>query len=405
MSATAGRSSRSRGEFRPFLERAALRPYVQQLVIDEAALEQAVKPLMAEGDRAMRRKRQQGMQHNEALLQASRWFSDKMGELCMAAVLARDQRAVKLVHEHGSEAIFALRTLGILDPPWLKWKRGEEKRVASQLAANLDETRPNREYQIRARVVRNQTSGSYGEQRLRPRDMASPAVEHVLSSADVAKLRSGECLVLDPNPALLPPAGFAAALADLLDIVRQQRGVAKSNNPCNLGSWHGMLPSNPNADNAAHLNAHTVELLRKLTALPALVERYGWHRSIVLPPMIQLGYYPGGSGARYRPHLDRWANEENNRRELTFLVYVNVGWQPKDGGCLRLHPDPNNPGTNTFDVEPLAGRLVIFESGKQMHEVLESSLGADRIALTLWVEYEEAWQKPDKDMMPSLTHS
>ena len=53
---------------------------------------------------------------------------------------------------------------------------------------------------------------------------------------------------------------------------------------------------------------------------------------IVLPPMVQLGYYPGGSGARYRPHLDRWANETNNRRELTFLVYVNVGWEERHGG-------------------------------------------------------------------------
>ena len=71
---------------------------------------------------------------------------------------------------------------------------------------------------------------------------------------------------------------------------------------------------------------------------------------------------------------------------------------------MRLHPDPNNPGTNTVDVEPLAGRVVVFESGKQMHEVCESVLGADRLALTLWVEYEEGWQQPSREMLPAITH-
>ena len=179
--------------------------------------------------------------------------------------------------------------------------------------------------------------------------------------------------------------------------------VTESNNPCNLGSYHGMLPINPSMGQQHGLSAHTVALLRQFAALPALVERHGWPRPIVLPSMVQLGYYPGGTGARYRPHLDRWASEVSNRREITFLVYLNVGWDAqKSGGCLRIHPDPNHPDTDTVDVEPLAGRIVAFESGKVMHEVRESVLGADRLALTLWVEYEEAWQEPDREMLPAL---
>ena len=38
----------------------------------------------------------------------------------------------------------------------------------------------------------------------------------------------------------------------------------------------------------------------------------------------------------------------------------------------------------------------------QMHEVRESTIGHDRLAITLWVEYEEDWQKPDREMMPAL---
>ena len=47
-------------------------------------------------------------------------------------------------------------------------------------------------------------------------------------------------------------------------------------------------------------------------------------------------------------------------------------------------------------------KVIVFESGKQMHEVCESTLGADRLALTLWVEYEEEWKNPEADMMPAI---
>jgi SM-20-related protein len=67
-------------------------------------------------------------------------------------------------------------------------------------------------------------------------------------------------------------------------------------------------------------------------------------------------------------------------------VYVNAGWDAaRCGGHLRLHHDD---GT-TEDVEPVAGRVVVFKSGTQMHEVLPAR-HADRYALTLWVEYGES---------------
>jgi hypothetical protein len=239
VASTAG-TSHTRCAWRPCHERAAVRPFVKALAVDEVKLARAVKPLIAEGDREMRRMRQKGMASNEALLQCSKGFSDKMMELCMAAVAARDERAVRLVHERGDDALRALRFLGVLDPPWLTWKSGKERGLADMLRRNLAETLPNREYQLRSRIVRTETAASYSASRLRPRDMASPVVEHVMSAADVARLRAGETLVLDPNPALLPPAGFAAAMADLLSVVKRG-GAAKSANPCNQGSFHGML--------------------------------------------------------------------------------------------------------------------------------------------------------------------
>ena len=121
-----------------------------------------------------------------------------------------------------------------------------------------------------------------------------------------------------------------------------------------------MLPVDPSAGRSQGLDPHTCTLLRKLAALPAIIDRHGWHRPLSVPAMVQLGYYPGGRGARYRPHLDRWANEVSNRRELTFIVYVNCGWDAeRHGGHLRLHTDPNDlngRGEGTIDVEPIAGR-------------------------------------------------
>ena len=59
-----------------------------------------------------------------------------------------------------------------------------------------------------------------------------------------------------------------------------------------------------------------------------------------VPGVAHLGCYRGDTGARYRPHLDNDPSEhDSSRRELTILLYTNVGWDAeRHGGCLRLHP-------------------------------------------------------------------
>ena len=131
-----------------------------------------------------------------------------------------------------------------------------------------------------------------------------------------------------------------------------------------------------------------------LAALPAEIERHGWPRPLQLPPLVQLGLYTGSSGARYSRHLDRNAWEKHNRREITILLYVNTEWDAAtQGGCLRLHPNAANAATSApvgvapVDVAPLAGRLVLFPSATEYHEVLPCTGCAERLALTLWVEF------------------
>ena len=43
--------------------------------------------------------------------------------------------------------------------------------------------------------------------------------------------------------------------------------------------------------------------------------------------------YPG-KGSRFARHID---NSANDGRRLTSLLYMNNGWVPAMGGCLRLH--------------------------------------------------------------------
>jgi SM-20-related protein len=81
-------------------------------------------------------------------------------------------------------------------------------------------------------------------------------------------------------------------------------------------------------------------------------------------------------GAGYRKHLDRIKGTD--ARVLTFIAYLNPGWNHTDGGQLKLYL----PDGNSVDVMPAAGTLVAFLSGDYWHEVLPS--WRDRWAITGW---------------------
>jgi len=84
--------------------------------------------------------------------------------------------------------------------------------------------------------------------------------------------------------------------------------------------------------------------------------------------------YPPGSA--YRRHYDRFA--DGGRRTLTAILYLNEGWDPADGGQLRLYPE-DGP---VVDVEPEAGTLATFISDEMAHEVLTTR--RERLAVTGW---------------------
>ena len=118
-------------------------------------------------------------------------------------------------------------------------------------------------------------------------------------------------------------------------------------------------------------------------------------------PMFAI--YPGG-GARYVRHVD---NSHGNCRILTCILYLNRGWVPNDGGCLRLvasrggtHKGARSAGIGAIDIAPVMNRLVLFWSDVRMpHEVLPAA--SDRAACTLWYIDRAALGRPGDQPLPS----
>lgn len=86
-----------------------------------------------------------------------------------------------------------------------------------------------------------------------------------------------------------------------------------------------------------------------------------------------LALYP--TGTRYEKHVDTFKNTD--ARVVSSVLYLNPNWLKTHGGELIIYPE----NSDSVRVEPLSGRLVLFESTLP-HEVLESQ--APRYSITGW---------------------
>ena len=81
-------------------------------------------------------------------------------------------------------------------------------------------------------------------------------------------------------------------------------------------------------------------------------------------------------GGFYKRHIDHDnINSVELRREISLLLYLTDEserpWDStKDGGCLRCYPRKNSGSSQSIDVEPTSGTLVLFNSRELEHEVL-----------------------------------
>ncbi|OEU06936.1 hypothetical protein FRACYDRAFT_198933 [Fragilariopsis cylindrus CCMP1102] len=99
-------------------------------------------------------------------------------------------------------------------------------------------------------------------------------------------------------------------------------------------------------------------------------------------------YYP--TGGFYRRHRDAVKGSVSYLRQYSLLLYLNTDnySSDKDGGQLRIHFDsgkdflPVDETPNYIDINANGGTLVLFESSKFPHEVLNTS--SERFAIVGW---------------------
>ncbi|MDO8962271.1 MAG: 2OG-Fe(II) oxygenase [Methylophilus sp.] len=91
-------------------------------------------------------------------------------------------------------------------------------------------------------------------------------------------------------------------------------------------------------------------------------------------------------GATYQKHLDQFSLTQANQlntRKISTILYLNENWLPEHGGELRLYISE----TESVDILPLGGRLVLFLSANFWHEVLPAN--RERLSLTGWFRTRE----------------
>jgi SM-20-related protein len=84
-------------------------------------------------------------------------------------------------------------------------------------------------------------------------------------------------------------------------------------------------------------------------------------------------------GARYSRHLDQF--HRSGVRKISSVLYLNRDWQADYGGQLRIYLEGEQPEPY-LDVEPIGGRLVLFDASRFYHEVLPAT--QPRVSLTGW---------------------
>lgn len=87
-------------------------------------------------------------------------------------------------------------------------------------------------------------------------------------------------------------------------------------------------------------------------------------------------FYPQGSF--YQKHLDQHKNSPN--RHISVVLYLS-DFKNGNGGQLKIYPI--NKEKSPIEVDPIAGRIVVFKSAGLLHEVLETK--AERFSITSWI--------------------
>lgn len=91
-------------------------------------------------------------------------------------------------------------------------------------------------------------------------------------------------------------------------------------------------------------------------------------------------FYPQGSF--YQKHFDQHKNSPN--RHISVVLYLSE-FISGNGGQLKIYPIDKEK--SSIEVDPIAGRIVVFKSAGLLHEVLETK--AERFSITSWIRDDQ----------------
>ena len=229
---------------------------------------------------------------------------------------------------------------------------------------------------------------------------AQPSSAALLADASQSLLSHGYAVA----DAVLPPetvAAAAAACSELRETLRETQAQVAGGRRDRSAGMKLMAPGaaqvatmsngdatemRPSSDAAAL--AAAAALLYSIPSALAGASRYG---DLAPPQLLQLGFYdaanpfyarhvdappPGSPGADEGPK--GWRTSD---RVLTALLYLNPGYDAAQGGQLRMWPRAGDSAC--LDLQPIGGRLLLFDSAAVEHEVLPVHSG-ERWALSAW---------------------
>jgi SM-20-related protein len=161
------------------------------------------------------------------------------------------------------------------------------------------------------------------------------------------------------------------------------------------------------SDEGEVVDEHSLhDAIQLLRGVAHVLEKSGYSRAsnYQIPQDCQLAVYRGNDSDGYERHLDRctgtvydlgllefWRLSDFRCRVITAILYLNDKERSvEEGGQLRCwaNADSHEP----FNITPVGGTLVIFDSSQIYHRVMPSK--TLRIALTSWVHGDLHEQYP-----------
>lgn len=172
------------------------------------------------------------------------------------------------------------------------------------------------------------------------------------------------------------PQFFDSTTVNALAAQCRELAAAGALQPASTGRGAGLQRSGLRGDSTRWLEDDSVVPAERSYWAALHQLRIALNRSLLLGlQTLEAHYalYPPGTG--YARHRDRFRDDD--ARVLSSVLYLNEGWQPADGGALRLHlPE------GAQDVLPAGGTLVLFLSAEIEHEVLAAT--RERASIAGW---------------------